>query len=196
VIAIDSQRIAGFHPKIIGAAGKLQPRVVLLVEKPMSAKPIPVMSHEELRPPLIRYLSSLGLSHDECQDVAQEAFLKLHRHVTAAGAEDNPRSWLFRVAHNEARNRQKMYERRYGSPIDGVDAPGPSDPERELLDRERYRRLDEAMRALPEMERQCLVLRGEGLRYREIAEVLGSSTSTVADMVERAIRKLAEKCNV
>jgi len=36
----------------------------------------------------------------------------------------------------------------------------------------------------------------EGLRYREIGEGLAMSTSTVADTVERAIRKLAEKCNV
>jgi DNA-directed RNA polymerase specialized sigma24 family protein len=34
------------------------------------------------------------------------------------------------------------------------------------------------------------------LRYREIGEVVGIGTSTVADTVERAIRKLAEKCNV
>ena len=35
-----------------------------------------------------------------------------------------------------------------------------------------------------------------GLRYREIGEVLGIATSTVADIVERAVKKLAEKCNV
>jgi DNA-directed RNA polymerase specialized sigma24 family protein len=34
------------------------------------------------------------------------------------------------------------------------------------------------------------------LRYREIGEVLGIATSTVADVVERAVKKLAEKCNV
>jgi DNA-directed RNA polymerase specialized sigma24 family protein len=34
------------------------------------------------------------------------------------------------------------------------------------------------------------------LRYREIGEVLAIPTSTVADIVERAVKKLAEKCNV
>ena len=128
--------------------------------------------------------------------MAQEAFLRLHRHVTGGGGGDNLRSWLFRVAHNEARNRQKRYERRFAAPMDGVDVLADSDPERELLERERYRKLDEAMRALPEMERQCLVLRGEGLRYREIGEVLGAPTSTVADVIERAVKMLAEKCHV
>jgi DNA-directed RNA polymerase specialized sigma24 family protein len=40
------------------------------------------------------------------------------------------------------------------------------------------------------------LLRAEGLRYREIGEVVEMSTSTVADTVDRAVKKLAEKCNV
>jgi RNA polymerase sigma factor (sigma-70 family) len=56
--------------------------------------------------------------------------------------------------------------------------------------------LGEAIRGLPDCERECLLLRAEGLRYREIGEVLNMPTSTVADTVDRAIRKLAEKCHV
>ena len=53
-----------------------------------------------------------------------------------------------------------------------------------------------AIRLLTESERECLLLRAGGLRYREIGEVLGIAVSTVGDTVERAIKKLAEKCNV
>jgi RNA polymerase sigma factor (sigma-70 family) len=42
-------------------------------------------------------------------------------------------------------------------------------------------------------EQECVSLRAGGLRYREIGEVLGMSTSTVSDTVSRAIKKLAEK---
>ena len=52
------------------------------------------------------------------------------------------------------------------------------------------------MLLLSESERECLLLRAGGLRYREIAEALGIPTSTVSDTVDRAIKKLAEKCNV
>jgi len=41
-----------------------------------------------------------------------------------------------------------------------------------------------------------VLLRAEGLRYREIAEALEIGTSTVADHLERALRKLGEMCNV
>jgi RNA polymerase sigma-70 factor (ECF subfamily) len=159
----------------------------------MSVESILVLPHEQLRQPLIRYLVSLGLSGDESQDVAQEAFLRLHRHVAGGGAAGNLRSWLFRVAHNEARNRQKTYARRYGSSMDGVDAPDASDPERSLLAKERRCRLERAVRELPDLERECLRLRAGGRRYREISETMGVPLSTVAGAVERAIRKLAEE---
>jgi RNA polymerase sigma-70 factor (ECF subfamily) len=71
-----------------------------------------------------------------------------------------------------------------------------STPEHAVLKKEKFRRLASAIRALTEVERECLLLRAEGLRYREIGEVLEMSTSTVADTVDRAVKKLAEKCNV
>jgi RNA polymerase sigma-70 factor (ECF subfamily) len=69
-------------------------------------------------------------------------------------------------------------------------------PEHVVLEKEKFRRLRKAIHLLTESERECLLLRAGGLRYREIGGVLGLSTSTVGDTVERAIRKLAEKCNV
>ena len=153
---------------------------------------------EELRTPLLRYLACLGLSPDEAQDIAQDAFLSLHRHVSAGGPQENIRSWLFRVAHNQARNRQTSYDRRFSAPFDASrdDMQDHATPERKLLAKEKARLLRAAIRTLADTERECLLLRAEGLRYREIGEVLGIATSTVADTVDRAIRKLAEKCNV
>jgi RNA polymerase sigma-70 factor (ECF subfamily) len=153
----------------------------------------------ELRKPLLRYLVCLGLSSDEAQDVVQDAFLSLHRHLSAGGSQENIRGWLFRVAHNQARNRQNSYDRRFGARLDDAGAERLLDettPECALLEKEKFQRLGTAIRALANAERDCLLLRASGLRYREIGEVLGIATSTVADTVERAVKKLAEKCNV
>jgi len=154
--------------------------------------------YRELRKPLLRYLVCLGLSMDEAQDVVQDAFLGLHRHVSGGGSQENIRGWLFRVAHNQARNRQVSYERRFGAPLDPefdllLDE---ATPERVVLEKEKFRRMEKAIRFLTESERECLLLRAGGLRYREIGEVLDIPTSTVGDTVDRAIKKLAEKCNV
>lgn len=145
------------------------------------------MSADELRQPLIRYLLGLGLRREEADDVAQESLFLLHRHPP----NDNPRGWLFRVAHNRARNRQQSYESRFGKPLEGVDAESPDTPERSLLAKEKAERLGTALRNLPERERHALQLRSEGRRYREIGEALGLPVSSVADLIDRAIRKLA-----
>jgi RNA polymerase sigma-70 factor, ECF subfamily len=154
--------------------------------------------YRELRQPLLRYLACLGLSSDDAQDIVQDAFLSLHRHLASGGSQENIRSWLFRVAHNGGRNRQHRYDRRFGQPLDsGLDSvSGEGTPERAVLEKEKFRRLEEEIRLLTESERECLLLRAGGLRYREIGEVLDLPTSTVSDTVDRAIKKLAEKCNV
>jgi len=154
--------------------------------------------YSELRKPLLRYLVCLGLSSDEAQDVVQDAFVALQGHVNSGGSQENIRSWVFRVAHNRARNHQSGYHRRFSEPF-GAELHAISDattPERLLLEKEKFRRLANALRALTKDERDCLFLRAAGLRYREIGEVLGIPTSTVADIVDRTVRKLAGKCNV
>lgn len=154
--------------------------------------------YNELRKPLLRYLVCLGISSDEAQDMVQDAFLSLHNHLAAGGSQENIRGWLFRVAHNRARNRQHSYDRRFGSslPPDLDSISGEATPEQVVLEKEKLRRLGKAMLSLTECERECLLLRAGGLRYREIGEVLDIPTSTVGDTVDRAIKKLAEKCNV
>jgi RNA polymerase sigma-70 factor (ECF subfamily) len=154
--------------------------------------------YSELRKPLLRYLICLGLSSDEAQDVVQDAFVSLQQHLALGGTQENIRGWLFRVAHNQTRNRQRSYHRRFGEPLDSemdfLVADGT--PEEAVLEKEKFRRLRAAIGLLTETERECLLLRAGGLRYREIGDVLGLATSTVGDTVERAVKKLAEKCNV
>ena len=154
--------------------------------------------YRELRKPLLRYLACLGISADEAQDIVQDAFLRLHKHLAAGGSQENIRSWLFRVAHNQARNLQSRYEKRFAAPLEErFDAIADElTPESAVLQREKFRQIKKAIRLLTDSERECLLLRAGGLRYREIAEVLGVPTSTVADTVGRAIRKLTERCNV
>jgi RNA polymerase sigma-70 factor (ECF subfamily) len=111
----------------------------------------------ELRKPLLRYLVCLGLSADEAQDVVQEAFLSLHRHLSACGSKEHIKSWLFRVAHNRARNQQNRYDRRFGRPLeDDMDSiSGEATPEQAVLEKEKFRRLSQAMNELAETEKSA-----------------------------------------
>ena len=85
------------------------------------------------------------------------------------------------------------------SPSTGVDEEeGPSwvfdptpGPEDTLLFRERQKRLWRVMQALPKNDQACLRLRAEGLRYREIAEVVGISLGSVSNSLARSLERLA-----
>jgi len=152
--------------------------------------------YDELREPVYRYLLCRSATPIDADDVVQETFLRLYRHLNAGGKEDNLRGWIFRVAHNLSINQVKRHSHLF-SPAPGGEAeleiaqadPGPS-PEELLLRREKMAHVHAAICTLSEQQQQCLYLRAEGFRYREIAEILGVTMSTVAESLRRAIKKL------
>lgn len=146
---------------------------------------------------LRRYLIFLGMDIDSARETVQETFLRLHQHLLANGDRTNLRAWLYRVAHNLARNTQSAFDSSKTEPLPALS--GAADPaadlvsaEEELLARERLSRLREGMNQLSTAQRECLVLRSQGFKYREIAEVLNLSVSTVAENVQRGLGKLKE----
>lgn len=146
----------------------------------------------ELRLDVYRYLLTLGLHPPQAQEATQEVFLRLY--TTLRGKVDvrNPRAWIFRVAHNlglKIRARQNTHE--YFDPAleSRLATPEPN-PEASLLHRERTRRFHQAVGSLSEQQKRCLALRLEGLRYPEIAAVLGISASAVGEFMRRAIVRL------
>ena len=149
---------------------------------------------DECRGGVQRYARSLGIGASDAEDVVQETFLALHRHLLRNGDRSNLRGWVFRVARNLALKRRA---RRGGSARivyaggvvqDRIDPA--SNPEERLLAGQRQSQLQAVLRALPDRDRQCLQLRAEGLRYREIAAVLGVSVGTVAGSLARAATRV------
>ena len=69
-------------------------------------------------------------------------------------------------------------------------------PEQAFLARERRLQFHRAVEALSDQQRNCLYLRAEGFRYREIATILGVSDSTVGEFLRRAITRLRKAPHV
>jgi RNA polymerase sigma-70 factor, ECF subfamily len=149
---------------------------------------------EEFRVPLLRYASSFGLALEDAEEIVQEVFLSLYRHLQSGKSDEHIRAWLFRVAHNLAlkrRCRNRKEEACSGAKAEVITAaPGP-DPETQAAESQRQRRLHAAVEALPEQDRRCLLLRAEGLRYREIAAILEISLGSVSTSLSRALQRLA-----
>src|SRR5437016_2377500 len=63
---------------------------------------------EQLRQPLFRYLLSIGLAVQDCEEVIQEIFLALFRHLQKGKSRENLRGWVFRVGHNLGLRRRRQ----------------------------------------------------------------------------------------
>jgi RNA polymerase sigma-70 factor (ECF subfamily) len=150
---------------------------------------------DRFRDPLLRYLSSFGLSFADGEEVIQEVFLSLFQHLTRGKSRDNLRGWLFRVAHNIALKRRYRALRDTGSPAETgakelAREPGPN-PEERVVHSQTRQRLQSVVQALPDRDRRCLFLRAEGLRYREIAGILDMSLGAVSLSLGRSLARIA-----
>jgi RNA polymerase sigma-70 factor, ECF subfamily len=150
---------------------------------------------DQYRNRLLRYVLALGLTIHDSEEIVQEVFLSLFRHMQRGRPGQNLAGWLFRVAHNLAL-KQRSANQRLRDVMDSDDrrTPEKSDsslnPEEAVIDRQRRERLLAVVRALPEQDQLCLRLRAEGLRYREIAETLGISLGWVSNSLTRALARL------
>jgi len=150
---------------------------------------------DQLRSPLLRYVLSTGVRVQEAEEIVQEVFLSLYRHVRMGRSRSNLRGWIFRVAHNLALKQHESSRRQGGAAGGSPDLaerscdPAP-DPEEQMALRERRKRLLAVLRALPEQDQSCLYLRAEGLRYREIAHVLDMSLGSVSISLTRSLARL------
>jgi RNA polymerase sigma-70 factor (ECF subfamily) len=150
---------------------------------------------EQFRNPLLRYALSFGICMHDAEEVVQEVFLSLFRHLNLERSRKNLRGWLFRVAHNLAL-KQRYANQGSHDRLGSVDVtveqcfdPSPS-PEEYVSFAQRQKHLLAIVRVLPQVDQNCLRLRAEGLRYREIARVLEISLGAVSISLTRSIARL------
>jgi RNA polymerase sigma-70 factor (ECF subfamily) len=154
---------------------------------------------DEIRASLYRYLRWMGSTPEQTDDAIQEAFLRLYTHLGSGGSRENVRAWVFRVATNLIRDERRSVRWRRSDPLPEHSAGEAAfvdpiaGPEEIAAQNESNRRLSTAMQALPIEQQKCLALRSQGLRYREIGETLGIGTTTVSDLLQRAVRTLSKE---
>jgi RNA polymerase sigma-70 factor (ECF subfamily) len=148
--------------------------------------------YEESRDEIFRFIVMLGIPREDAQEICQEAFLRLYAALRNGQEIENPRAWAFTVARNQALTARTAAASFavLDSAIEERLAGGSPSPEQSVLDLEKFQRLRAAVSQLNDQQRHCLHLRTRGFRYREIAEIIGLSTSTVGEAVQRAVERL------
>ena len=138
---------------------------------------------------------------DEALDLSQEVFLRVFRTMHRFRGQSSLRTWIYRIAVNQARNRHRFWRRRHRADQVSLDqhiaAHGEfmsgleSGPERMLAQKQLAQKLQRALDQLPFDQRTAIVLREvDGLSYEEIAYSLGVAIGTVKSRLTRARQAL------
>lgn len=140
-----------------------------------------------------RYARSKGLSHESSEDIVQESFRRLFEALPKYREAGRFEAWYFRIVLNlivdEGRRLTAGPRMEGGTPLESIAAPtgrrGGADDEVPPAT------LDRLLRGLEPEDQEVLHLRyGAGLRFDQIAQVLGEKENTVLARTHRALKKL------
>jgi RNA polymerase sigma-70 factor (ECF subfamily) len=160
-----------------------------------------VALYEAHRTGIYRFLVGQGLNPMSAQDVTQDVFVELFIALEKGTLVSSEQGWLYTVA---GRSVADYWRREYRSISVETDSDAkvadnvPSrdlNPETQAANKQQIERVAAGLRRLPKEHRLCIHLRMQGLRYREIARVLGVSTSTAAEWLCSAVSRLRGEAN-
>lgn len=142
---------------------------------------------------LYTYLHRIIADRDDAYDICQEAFIRLY---ARGSVPEEPGAWLVSVANNLLRDRSRtrrrrsriLLEHRGDVPVGGtVETPDASIEREEIRQQVRV-----ALDALPLRQRQVLLLRASGMKYRQIAAALDMPVTSVGQTLARAMKAFRE----
>lgn len=152
-------------------------------------------------------LARLTEDTEEAKDLTQETFLRVLRNIKSFRGEADIKTWLFRIAINESRNRRRWWMRRKKNVTVSLEAetetlglneriasPNSENPEMAAINHERGQAIRQALQELPQNYREVIVLRDiEGLTYEEIASALQANVGTIKSRIARGRDELRRK---
>ena len=153
---------------------------------------------------VLRLAMNLLRSPEDARDVYQEAFLRVYRNLHSFRFDCSFHTWLYRIVTNicldqlrkrKVRKEESAVLETSEGPVDRMDAfeeeAAGSDPERSMWNRELKQRIEGALRDLTPRERMVFELRHyQGLRLRNIGEMLGTTEEAAKNCLFRATQKM------
>ncbi len=153
-------------------------------------------------------LFRLTENSEEARDLTQETFLRAFQNIGRFRGEADLRTWIYRIAINQARNRWRWWRRRRRDSTVSLDATqgrsnqtlvatlaeSSENPEQQTLAHEREVALRSALQKVGMAYRETVILRDiEGFSYEEIASTLGINVGTVKSRLARGRQELRQR---
>jgi RNA polymerase sigma-70 factor (ECF subfamily) len=160
---------------------------------------------EEYQNKVINTCNGFLQNEQDAEDIAQEVFIEVHKSIAGFREEARLSTWIYRISVSRSLDfirKQKRKKRigrirnmlRGGGGAKQVPSEVGSRPDTILENRERFRILRQAIDSLAENQKVAITLsKCEGLGNKEIAEIMGTTLSSVEALIHRAKRNLRKK---
>jgi RNA polymerase sigma-70 factor, ECF subfamily len=141
-------------------------------------------------PRLVKVLLRLLGNSGQAEELAADAFLRLHQHQLQPGSDENPAGWLYRTAMNlgldALRANSRRSRREDHAARDAFADQSAANPLYELLAEEQRERVRAVISRLKPVQGQVLLMSSSGFTAREIAAVLGIKPDSLYVLISRA----------
>jgi RNA polymerase sigma-70 factor (ECF subfamily) len=141
------------------------------------------------------HVRKMVIDHDDADDLTQEVFIKVHKHIDSFRADSQLFTWIYRIATNECLNFLARKKRRFFLPIEDVaeQLTGKLDSGELVGGDEIQLKLQKAMLRLPDKQRLVFNMRYyEDIPYEEMAEITGTSVGALKASYHHAVKKIEE----
>lgn len=147
--------------------------------------------------PLYNRIRSMVHDHDDTDDILQNTFIKVFRHLDGFKGESRLFSWVYRIATNEAISFIKQKNRRGYASIETQERAVSNMQAETWTDSQLIEaRLDEAIEKLPEKQKLVFEMRYfQEIPYEQMSEILGTSVGALKASYHHAVKKVEDYVN-
>jgi RNA polymerase sigma factor (sigma-70 family) len=141
------------------------------------------------------HIRKMVIDHDDADDLTQEVFIKVHRHIDAFREDAQLYTWIYRIATNECLTFLEKKKRRFFLPINDVgaelyaklDQPGAMNGD------DIQRKLQKALLHLPDKQRIVFNMKYfDDMTYEQISEITNTSVGALKASYHHAVKKIED----
>lgn len=139
------------------------------------------------------HIRKMVIDHDDADDLTQEVFIKIHRHIENFREDSQLFTWIYRIATNECLSFLQKKKRRFFLPVGDVSAELVSkiDHSPNMSGDEIQKKLQKAIIKLPEKQRLVFNMKYyDDLSYEQIAEITNTSVGALKASYHHAVKKI------
>lgn len=153
------------------------------------------------------FSTSMGFVHhrEDAEDITQEVFIKVYSSLDTFREESRFSTWLYRITVNTSLNYKRSKKMQYAflhpnsdnpdrDPVNIIKDDEKNEPDYSIQENQKRKILKTVLNSLPEQQRMAFVLnKYEDLGYKEIAEIMDNTLSSVESLIFRAKRNIIKK---